>query len=86
MPLVNLEALACGTPVAVFETGGCPECVTETCGAVAPRGDVPALAAAALVLCARKPGLQAACLAQAERFDSVATARAYDALYREVKG
>jgi glycosyltransferase involved in cell wall biosynthesis len=86
MPLVNLEALACGTPVAVFETGGCPECVTEACGAVAPKGDVPALAAAARKLCVRKAELQAACLAQAERFDSVAAARAYDALYREVRG
>ena len=27
MPLVNLEALACGTPVAVFDTGGCPEAI-----------------------------------------------------------
>ena len=27
MPLVNLEALACGTPIVVFNTGGCPEAV-----------------------------------------------------------
>lgn len=86
MPLVNLEALACGTPVAVFATGGCPECVTDACGAVVPKGDVVALAAAARALCEQKADMQAACLTQAERFDSVATARAYDALYREVRG
>ena len=84
MPLVNLEALACGTPVAVFATGGCPECVTGECGAVVPKGDVQALALAVQTLCAQKPAMQAACVAQAERFDSVATANAYCALYREV--
>ena len=32
--LVNLEALACGTPVVSFRTGGSPECIDETCGCV----------------------------------------------------
>lgn len=33
-PTVNLEALACGTPVIVFPTGGAVECVDESCGIV----------------------------------------------------
>ena len=86
MPLVNLEALACGTPVAVFNTGGCPECITDGCGTVVPKGDVAALAAAAKALCERKPQMHDACLAQAQQFDSAASARAYHALYREVRG
>ena len=32
-PTVNLEALACGTPVITYRTGGSPECLDETCGA-----------------------------------------------------
>ncbi len=32
--LVNLEALACGTPVITFNSGGSPECIDETCGIV----------------------------------------------------
>ena len=44
MPLVNLEALACGTPIAVFNTGGCPEVITDTCGIVAEKGNAKALA------------------------------------------
>ena len=83
MPLVNLEALACGTPVAVFATGGCPECVTEACGVVVPKGDVSALAAATLRLCAAKPAMREACIAQAAQFDSLTTAKAYCELYRE---
>ncbi len=32
--LVNLEALACGTPVITLASGGAPECVDESCGIV----------------------------------------------------
>lgn len=31
-PTVNIEALACGTPVVTFETGGSPEIIDEHCG------------------------------------------------------
>ena len=33
-PTVNIEALACGTPVVTFETGGSPEIINEKCGIV----------------------------------------------------
>lgn len=33
-PTVNLEALACGTPVITFRTGGSPETIDNTCGIV----------------------------------------------------
>ena len=32
--LVNIEALACGTPVVTFDAGGSPECIDDTCGKV----------------------------------------------------
>ena len=32
--MVNIEALACGTPVVTFDTGGSPECIDSTCGIV----------------------------------------------------
>jgi len=40
MGLTNVEALACGTPVITFETGGCVECVDESCGIVVEKGDL----------------------------------------------
>ena len=43
-PTVNMEALSCGTPAAVFDTGGSPESVLDGCGAVVPKNDIPALA------------------------------------------
>ena len=33
-PTTSLEALACGTPVITFRTGGSPEAIDETCGYV----------------------------------------------------
>ena len=33
-PTVNMEALACGTPVITFRTGGSPEVIDNTCGVV----------------------------------------------------
>ena len=43
-PTVNLEALACGTPVITYHTGGSPEAVDHKTGIVIPQGDVNALA------------------------------------------
>jgi putative colanic acid biosynthesis glycosyltransferase len=39
-PTVNLEALACGTPVITFDTGGSPEAVDDGCGYVAEIGNM----------------------------------------------
>lgn len=42
-PTVNIEALACGTPVITYRTGGSPEAVDENTGAVVEQGDFVAL-------------------------------------------
>jgi putative colanic acid biosynthesis glycosyltransferase len=39
-PTTNLEALACGTPVITFKTGGSIECIDESCGIVVEKGDI----------------------------------------------
>lgn len=39
-PTTNIEALACGTPVVTFKTGGSWECVDESTGIVAKKGDI----------------------------------------------
>lgn len=39
-PTTNLEALACGTPVITYDTGGSPEAIDDKTGYVVPRGDV----------------------------------------------
>ena len=42
-PTVNLEAIACGTPVVTYRTGGSIEAVTEHTGMVVEQGDVDGL-------------------------------------------
>jgi glycosyltransferase involved in cell wall biosynthesis len=42
-PSINIEALACGTPVITYNTGGCGEAVDEHTGIVVPRGDLDKL-------------------------------------------
>ena len=42
-PTVNLEAIACGTPVVTYRTGGSVEAVTEKTGFVVEQGDVKGL-------------------------------------------
>lgn len=39
-PTTNLEAIACGTPVITYRTGGSPESVTEATGYVVEQGDL----------------------------------------------
>lgn len=43
-PTTNLEAIACGTPVITYRTGGSPEAVDENTGMVVEQGNVNALA------------------------------------------
>jgi len=43
-PTVNLEALACGTPVITYKTGGSPEAIDGRTGVVIKQGDVTSLA------------------------------------------
>ena len=47
-PTTNLEALACGTPVVTFQTGGSVESVGTDTGLVVPRADLSALVSAIL--------------------------------------
>ena len=42
-PTTNIEALACGTPVITYNTGGSPEAIDENTGIVIPKGDKVAL-------------------------------------------
>lgn len=43
-PTTNIEALACGTPVITYKTGGSPEAIDEKTGVVIEQGNVEALA------------------------------------------
>jgi len=42
-PLTNIEALACGTPVITYNTGGSSEAVDEETGIISEKGDIDGL-------------------------------------------
>ncbi|MBR4996062.1 MAG: glycosyltransferase [Alistipes sp.] len=42
-PTVNLEAIACGTPVITYRTGGSVEAITDKTGVIVEQGDVDAI-------------------------------------------
>lgn len=68
-PTVNMESLACGTPVVTFQTGGSPEMVDPTCGSVVPCDDIDALEQEILRIAATNPYPASACLQKATEFD-----------------
>ena len=69
-PTVNIESLACGTPVLTFRTGGSPEILDETCGAVVPKNDVNDLIKAIQTICREKPYDSKACCLRAQEYEA----------------
>lgn len=83
-PTTNIEALACGTPVITYNTGGSPEAIDEKTGVVVPQGDVNALAEA-IKRMAINPMSSDDCRKRAEEhFDKDKCFRQYIALYEEL--
>lgn len=83
-PTVNLEALACGTPVITYRTGGSPEALDENTGVVVERGDVEGMAEAVIFVCGKDRKQYAmACRKRAEEnFDKDICFEKYMELYK----
>lgn len=80
-PTTNLEALACGTPVITFDTGGSIECIDEKCGVVVPKGDKDKLFQTLQIL--RKNNLEEMeCINRSRLFDKNDRYKDYINLYR----
>lgn len=60
-PTVNLEALACGTPVVTFDAGGAGEMITDTIGKKVPVGDDSALLDAVITMAEKKEAVSELC-------------------------
>lgn len=82
-PTVNLEALACGTPVITYQTGGSPESLTDECGAVVPYRDNEKLRKAIVEMKRTKEYMKQACIARAQLFGRGDAYRKYIELYKK---
>lgn len=79
-PTTNLEALACGTPVITYQTGGSPESITETCGRIVKQGNKEALLQAILEE-KDYPKNTVDCCQQGKRYDLSEVYKQYIDLY-----
>ena len=82
--LVNIEALACGTPVITFDAGGSPECIDESCGIVVPCDDIESIEKCIRQVCEKKTFSKEACIARARCFDQSERYSAYLDVYNSI--
>ncbi len=84
-PTTNLEAIACGTPVITYRTGGSPESVDENMGAVVEQGDIKGLVNNICRLTSQD--FTEVCRLKAEReFDNTKCFNPYILLYNKLIG
>lgn len=84
LPTVNIESLACGTPVLTYNTGGSPEIIDEKCGSVVEKGDIDALEKEIKRICTEKPFDSNNCVSRSKVFDKSIMSDNYIKLYKEV--
>lgn len=85
-PTVNLEALACGTPVLTYDTGGSSETIDGTCGWVVPYANYTELIKKINVMQIERPNMKAECLIKAQSYDLDAACTSYVNLYQHKIG
>lgn len=83
-PTVNMEALACGTPVVTFRTGGSPECIDETCGSVVEPDDLDSLQREIERIYEVRPYSKEGCMKRSAAFDKRGRFQEYVRLYEEM--
>jgi len=82
--LVNIEALACGTPGVTFETGGSPECYDKSCGSIISKNDIDSLEQEIYRIARVKPYRVEACTTFAKQFNMYDRYNEYIDLYKSI--
>ena len=80
--LVNLEALACGTPVITYGSGGSPETIDPSCGIAVPSRDYKQLLHTVIEFDPKKIKKEMCCQ-RAHLFDKEIKYKEYVELYRK---
>ncbi len=83
-PTVNMEAIACGTPVLTFKTGGSPEILSDNTGAVVNCDDINAMEEEIIRICETHPYSEESCVERAKLFDMNNMIKEYINLYKEI--
>ena len=80
-PTVNLEAIACGTPVITFNTGGAAEMINENCGRIIRNNDLNGLVDAIRSVKKKSPDAVSHCVQTALSFDETIKYQQYEEIY-----
>lgn len=83
-PTVNMEAMACGTPVISFDTGGSKEMITSKCGCVVNCDDIDELEKEIVRIERYRPFERQECVKRAKEFDENSKYMEYVDLYNEI--
>ena len=83
-PTVNMESIACGTPVVTYASGGSPECIDEKSGIVVACDDIDAMEKTITQIYDTRPFSKEDCIACASRFDMHKKYREYIDLYQSI--
>lgn len=84
-PTVNMESIACGTPVLTFRAGGSPEIVDDTCGCVVDCDDIDAMENEIRHITVNNPYTKEQCLAKAKSYYMNLKFEEYVKLYEQQK-
>lgn len=84
-PTVNIEALACGTPVVTFNTGGSAEIIDDTCGRTVECDDIKSLILTIEDIYISRPYTQEQCVKRASNYDMNKKFMEYIELYTNEK-
>lgn len=84
LPTVNIEAIACGTPVITYNTGGSPEIVDDKTGLVVPKSDYQAMAKSINDLKKNYFFNEKDCLTRAKLFSASKMVEQYENLYKDI--
>ena len=80
-PTVNIEAIACGTPVLTFDVGGSAEIIDPSCGVSVRIDDYSTLNNEIQRVCSTTPFSKEACVNKANKYDSKKLFYEYTNLY-----
>ncbi len=85
-PTVNIESLACGTPVITFHTGGSAEMLDNGCGYCVETDDYDELVDRIVHICESGVFSEEACIKRARQFDRYTKFKEYVDLYDSLLG
>ena len=83
-PTVNIESIACGTPVITYDTGGSKEMLNNKCSSVIEKGNINKLKQEIISVCENNKYKSDDCAKQSKQYDMNDKFKEYVELYNKV--